>query len=146
MAERLFYGALFILTLGYLYFAFVTIKAPIQYDPLGPETWPRLLGLLMAVALAIRLVRPSGVAPDVARKTIIRLAVVAGFLLLYAILFQRLGFILSTWGFCSAVTWLLGTRPVKAVIFGAVVSTVTFFVFTDLLDLNLPGGLLEFLD
>lgn len=145
MAERSFYAALLLVTLGYLYFAFFTIRAPIQYDPLGPESWPRILGCIMAISLAVRLVRPTGVIPVVARRTGIKLVVVVGLMALYALLFERLGFILSTWGFCTATTLLLGTRWPFAVLFGGLIGVIGFYFFTALLDLNLPGGVLGFL-
>lgn len=144
MAERLFCGVLLATSLFYLYFAFFTISAPIQYDPLGPETWPRILGLMIAAALAVRLVRPTGARLAIERRTLWRLAAVVALMAAYAVFFERLGFILSTWAFCAAVTLMLGAALWKALAFGAAVGFGGFFLFTILLDLKLPGGPLGF--
>ena len=39
MADRIFAGLLLLVTLAYGFIAFTIIKAPFQYDPLGPESW-----------------------------------------------------------------------------------------------------------
>jgi putative tricarboxylic transport membrane protein len=60
----------------------------------------------------------------------------------YAWLFQRLGFILSTFLFCTALSMMLGARLLAALIFGAATGIGGYFVCTGLLALNLPAGVL----
>lgn len=146
MAERAFLGGLLLLAIGYTIIAFTTIRAPIQYDPLGPESWPRILGSLALVALAIRLVRPSGVKPELVRATGVRILVTIALLFGYAALFEPLGFVLATLGFCTGLGLLLGATLQQGLMFGAATGLIGYFGATDLLDLNLPAGLLAFLD
>lgn len=143
MADRLFAGALLLVAIAYTSIAFTTIKAPFQYDPLGPESWPRLLGLLACACLLFVVVRPDIASVRVERRTLRRLAAVVLFLLLYAQLYQPLGFVFATWLFCSAMALLLGAGLRRALLFGAAVGVIGFVLGTVLLDLNLPGGLIE---
>ncbi|WP_067333881.1 tripartite tricarboxylate transporter TctB family protein [Stappia indica] len=143
MADRVFAGAILVIALLYTYIAFTVIKAPFQYDPLGPESWPKLLGIVASLCAIYLIARP-----DVARLkadlgTLGRLALVVVMLLAYGRLFEPLGFLVSTWVFCTAFGIMLGATPLKAFAFGAVTGTVGYFACTRLLELNLPAGLLN---
>ena len=146
MSERLFLGAILLLSAVYLVIAWTSISAPIQYDPLGPETWPILLSIVMLAACGLRLARPVGARLQVTRATLTRLAAMLVLLILYATLFEALGFVLTTWAFVAASVLLLGGKPVRALIAGLVTGVAGYLLFTRLLDLNLPGGVLGFLD
>ena len=141
MAERLFLGAVLLVSAAYLAFAWTSISAPIQYDPLGPESWPILLGLLLVLASGARLLMPVGERPELGRRAGGRLALVLVAMIAFAFLFERAGFVLSAWGFCAFVTWLLGSRPWTAAAFGLAVGVGGYALFTAL-DLNLPAGVL----
>lgn len=143
MAERIFLVAALLIGGAYLAFAWTSIRAPIQYDPLGPESWPIILGGLIVAAAGLRLLRPAGARPELERRAAGRLAVVVAGLVLYAFAFERAGFVLATWGFCALVTGLLGARPLSAAAFGLCVGLLGYLLFTHALDLRLPAGLLE---
>ena len=144
MAERLFLGAVLLVSAAYLAFAWTSISAPIQYDPLGPESWPIILGALLVLASGARLLMPVGARPELERHVAGRLALVLLAMVAFAFLFTRLGFVLSAWAFCAFVTWLLGARPWAAAVFGLAVGAGGYTLFTAL-DLNLPAGPLAFL-
>ncbi|MEN3794882.1 tripartite tricarboxylate transporter TctB family protein, partial [Fulvimarina sp. MAC3] len=59
MADRIFAGALFLVALAYTYIAFFILQAPFQYDPLGPESWPQILGVVALLCLAYVFIRPD---------------------------------------------------------------------------------------
>jgi putative tricarboxylic transport membrane protein len=118
------------------------IKAPFQYDPLGPESWPQIVSVVAGLSAVYLLIRPTDVTFDVVPKTLIRLATVVLLLIAYAGLFQPLGFIVSTALFCAAFSLLLGCGPWKAVLFGVVSGLVGYGVGVELLALNLPRGLM----
>jgi putative tricarboxylic transport membrane protein len=140
MADRLFAGALLIVALGYTWLAFTVISAPIQYDPLGPESWPRIIGTTAALCLLVVLGTPSVSSLSVERRSLTRLAATVALLFGYAFLYQPIGFVPATWIFCGAITLMLGARPLAAAAFGGGVALVAFFGATRLLDLNLPAG------
>ena len=146
MADRIF--ALIVLAVAgaYAFIAFAIIRAPFQYDPLGPETWPQILGVVACLCAAWILLRPDVGTLGVARGTWARLAALVVMLSLYAWAFQPAGFVISTFGFCLALSLMLGARVVPALVFAAVTGVLGYVVATGLLELNLPAGLLAFLE
>ncbi|MGF1659192.1 MAG: tripartite tricarboxylate transporter TctB family protein [Rubrimonas sp.] len=143
MADRIFAGVLLLVALGYAVIAFTAIKAPFQYDPIGPEGWPRLLAVAAILCAGYLVIRPDIARFDVSRATLVRLAVTLALLFAYAAAFQPLGFVLSTWAFCAALAALLGAAPLRALAFGAASGILGYVVCTVLLDLNLPAGILK---
>lgn len=143
MADRIFAGALLAMVIAYTVIAFTVIKAPFQYDPLGPETWPRILGLVAIPCCLYVIVRPDTGSLSLTTGTLGRIAGVVALLLAYAWLFEPLGFVLATWAFCLGLALMLGARLLSAVLFGGVAGIVGYGVCTVLLDLNLPAGVLE---
>ena len=74
MVDRIFAGVLMLVTLAYAVIAFTAIKAPFQYDPLGPESWPRILSLVAIACLLVILWKPDATQMGVTRSTWFRLA------------------------------------------------------------------------
>ncbi|RFC64175.1 tripartite tricarboxylate transporter TctB family protein [Fulvimarina endophytica] len=140
MADRIFAGILFVVALGYTYIAFFILQAPFQYDPLGPESWPQILGVVALLCLAYILVRPDRDRFDLPLRTGGRLLALFVFLMGYGYLYQPLGFIISTFLFCLALSLMLGARPLAALAFSAATGVVGYVVCTVLLELNLPAG------
>ncbi|CUX83049.1 MAG: TTT-type tricarboxylic acid uptake system permease component TctB [Roseibaca calidilacus] len=143
MADRIFAGLLLLVALGYSVIAFTAIKAPFQYDPVGPEGWPQILGIVAILCTAFIMLRPDIMHFDANAKTLRRIAVLLVLLFAYAAAFQPVGFILATWLFCTTLSIILGARPVRAVGYGAATGIIGYFVCTGLLDLNLPAGILQ---
>ena len=142
MADRIFAGVLFLVAIGYTIIAFTVIRAPFQYDPLGPESWPRILGIVSIPCCLFILAKPAVSSLGLPAKTWGRLAALIVMLLVYSYLFQPLGFILATFAFCLALSLMLGARLVTGLTFSAGIGIVGYFVCTKLLELNLPAGVL----
>ena len=140
MADRIFAAFLLAITIGYTLIAFLQIEAPFQYDPLGPETWPRLLGIVAILCLLHVLAKPDVASLDLDARTLGRLALLVALLFAYAWLYEPIGFILATFLFCGALALMLGARWYAALAFGVAVGVIGYFVCTVLLDLNLPPG------
>ena len=143
MADRMFAGLLLLAAIGYTAIAFTVIRAPFQYDPLGPETWPRLIGVLAVTCSGFIMVRPDVTSLGISKKTALRVASLVILLSAYAALYRPFGFIPSTWLFCTALCLQLGGRLTAAVVFGAIAGVAGYFLCTDLLELNLPAGILS---
>lgn len=143
MADRIFHSILLLIAIGYTIIAFTVIKAPFQYDPLGPESWPKLLGILAIACSGWILVKPDIDSLDLTRGTLSRIGLALVILSIYAYLFQPLGFVFSTWLFCIALGRMLGAGWIPSVIFGAAAGIGGYLLFTVVLDLNLPAGVLE---
>ncbi|WP_375258448.1 tripartite tricarboxylate transporter TctB family protein [Citreimonas sp.] len=140
MVDRIFAGVLLIVTLAYAVIAFTVIKAPFQYDPLGPESWPQILSMVAMVCLLVILWKPDTTTMGVARKTWFRLAATIVMLVAYAELYEPLGFILSTILFGTALCAMLGAGIVRALVFGVSAGVAGYLLCVTLLELNLPEG------
>ena len=142
MADRILGSIALAIILIYGYFAFTVIRAPFQYDPLGPETWPQILAAVAGLCSLYILIRPDRRGFKLGRDSLRRIAVVVVLLALYAFLYEHLGFILSTALFCGVLARMLGDSAIRAAIFGICFGSVGYFLCVKLLALNLPGGLL----
>lgn len=146
MVDRIFAGVLLIVTLAYAVIAFTAIKAPFQYDPLGPESWPQILSLVAIACLLVILWKPDTTEMGVARQTWFRLAATIVMLIAYAELYEPLGFILATILFGTALCAMLGAGITRSVVFGIAAGVAGYLLCVTLLDLNLPEGeLIEYL-
>jgi putative tricarboxylic transport membrane protein len=122
-------------------------------DPLGPKAFPRLLGIglvITAVVLLLEILRarkaaaPNASPPDPhARGSMLVVGAVALWTLLYFMLFERLGYVLSTaiyllvlTGYFNRGKWI--ANVLTSVLFGV----VSYLMFTKLLGVNLPPGIL----
>jgi putative tricarboxylic transport membrane protein len=115
-------------------------------EAVGPDTFPLLLAVVLGLSSLYMVVRPD---PDNAwpwSRTGIELIVAVVVLILYAMLLQPLGFIISTALAVGTLCWRMGARPLKAYITGAVSGVVVYLVFSYALDLALPLGILSFLE
>lgn len=142
MADRLFASIALLIALGYGFIAFTGIKAPFQYDPLGPESWPRILAIVASLCCLWLLFRPDDTRFDLQSGTGLRIVLMLAALIGYAALFQPLGFVLSTALFCALASRLLGAGLMPALLFGVGTGVIGYLVGAKLLALNLPAGVL----
>lgn len=141
MADRVFAGLLLLLAAGYGAVA-LTLKAPFQYDPLGPEAWPRVLTIALVIAAAL-MIRRAGRPPAWGGSaTVLRVFGTVAGLVVYALVFEELGFIVATTAFCLALTLANGVSARNAALFALSVGVVGYFVCTRVLELNLPAGII----
>lgn len=140
MADRIFGCIALVIALGYGFIAFTIIKAPFQYDPLGPETWPQILSVVAGLCCLYIFFRPDDRRFKVLGDTIARIGIVVILLSAYAYLFEPLGFILSTALFCGILSKMLGATNLQMVVFGIASGVFGYGLCAGLLDLNLPVG------
>ncbi|PCI86545.1 MAG: hypothetical protein COB24_09525 [Hyphomicrobiales bacterium] len=140
MVDRVFAGILLLVTICYGYIAFTIIKAPFQYDPLGPESWPQILCILSVISLLILMWKPDVESFDTKRPTWIKLAIVTVLLFAYAELYEPLGFIIATVIFTTFMSRLLQATWLQAAVFGVTLGVLGYLICTGLLGLNLPSG------
>lgn len=122
-------------------------QAPFSYDPVGPRAYPLLLLFLMATA-ALWLIYKPGEAEDLpiswslARK--VSLFVIA--LFAYALLFEPLGFVVSTALVGFGLGLLFNGRLLPSLASGVLMGLLLYGLFDYLLDVPLPMGVLGFLE
>jgi putative tricarboxylic transport membrane protein len=143
MADRILGCIVLAIALTYAFIAFMVIKAPFQYDPLGPETWPQILSVVAAICCLFIIIWPDGRGFKLPQNTLVRISLVVILLVLYAWLYEPLGFIISTALFCGILTMMLGATLIRAAVFGICFGVIGHFLCVKLLALNLPDGVLS---
>ncbi|MFM2317540.1 MAG: hypothetical protein RLZZ215_161 [Pseudomonadota bacterium] len=143
MADRIFAAITLLVVMAYGWAAFMLIKAPFQYDPLGPESWPRILSVVAGLCCLWIILKPTVHEFDITQHALVRIGIMVGLLIAYAYLFEHAGFIIATALYCAASAKLLGSTLKQAVIFGLVTSIVGYLVSAKLLELNIPAGVFK---
>lgn len=146
MVDRIFSGLLLLVSLAMLVMAW-GYNAPIAYDPIGPRPYPVMILILLAILVAIIAFRPAKFAENIdlgLNKPIIKNLVFCTIaMILYAVLFEVLGYILATTLMAWAVGVLFGGKVHKALIASLVMAVGTYFLFNGPLEVTLPAGILE---
>ena len=141
MADRIFAVAVLAFAAAYGAVAW-GLEAPFAYDPLGPSTWPKILAGVLVLSAAGVLLRPDPNPSWGGAGTLGRVALMVAALSAYAVLFEPLGFVVSTTLYCTGTALAFRARVVPAAVFGVAFGLVGYEVGTQLLALNLPAGIL----
>jgi putative tricarboxylic transport membrane protein len=120
--------------------------AAISYEPVGPRAFPLLLAALLASGGLWLVLRPTlrglAVYRDVPLKPT---ALCAAAVLVYALLFELLGFPLATALMALPIGIAFGGSWKQSLAAGAGLGLALYVLFDKLLDVVLPTGLLGFL-
>ncbi|WP_442487690.1 tripartite tricarboxylate transporter TctB family protein [Halomonas litopenaei] len=117
----------------------LSLEVPFSYDPVGPKAFPLGLSILLGLLSLVLVIRPgeNGHWPD--KRLGLRLLGVLVLLLVYAMLFPRLGFLLSSMLVIAALAWLFEASPLKAVATSVLMALGGQWLFTHGLGIGLPG-------
>lgn len=141
--ERWFSGLLALAAIGLLTLAW-GYTAPIAYDPIGPRPYPMLVLSILALACIYLALRPNklthalnlGYTPAILKN--IGLCVL--FLLVYALLFEWIGFPVATALMAFGIGKLFGGNTRACIISGISLGALLYVLFDRLLDVPLPLG------
>jgi len=118
------------------------LHAPVSYEPLGPNAFPLLIAAVVAVCGALLVKKGGGQAdanpPGANQRIALMVATIVG----YALLFQPLGFILSTALMTAVIGRIFGGAWRKTAPAGLVLGFSFFGLFDWGLDVVLPTGIL----
>ena len=139
MSERLFGALLLAFSIAGIWLGW-DLQAPISYEPIGPKAFPLLvLSLLAACAVALLFDKRGGTTwPP--RHVLMRIGLLFIVLLGYALLFERLGFIVATALATMPIARAFGGTWRQAALAGAGLGLGLFVLFDKLLDVVLPAG------
>ena len=148
MADRILAACTLVLAAAYLYATF-RLPAMDIGDPLGPKAFPYLLGMLLAVAGGMLLVRRA--APENGEDAAPRpahfraVAVVAAATLALFGLLETLGYLTAITAYLTATMyWLHGRRPVLCLVIAVLFAAASYSLFTKALGVTLAKGWLSF--
>ncbi|MFF7706868.1 tripartite tricarboxylate transporter TctB family protein [Pseudomonas sp. NPDC007930] len=150
LVQRLFAAALLAVCAGLAIMAW-PYQAPFSYEPVGPRAYPLLMLGLMAVALLYLLVRPTAIAhsedePPLDRATLTKIGACTVLLLVFAGLFEPLGFILSSALIGIPMARLYGGKWLPSVVIVGAMSVLLYVLFDRVMDVPLPMGVLSVLE
>jgi putative tricarboxylic transport membrane protein len=140
MSERIFGVCLLCLSAAGLIIGW-DLKAAFSYEPVGPRAFPLLVHSLLAVCALLLIVSkrpPTTWAPS---PVLLRIGALFLIVLVYATLFDKLGFVLSTVLMCLPVARLFGGNWRQAAIAAVGLGAGLFILFDRVLDVVLPTGL-----
>jgi putative tricarboxylic transport membrane protein len=155
MADRVIFVCTLVLA-GVYFYATEQLPSLEIGDPLGPKAFPRLLGIglvITAVVLLLEILRarkstaPKAETRDDAatRGTSLIVGAVALWTLLYFIAFERLGYILSTSLYLLMLTSYFNRgKTIANVLTSVLFPVISYLMFTKLLGVTLPPGILPF--
>ena len=142
MSDRLLGGVCMAAAAGMAWFA-KDYAAPIAYEPVGPRAFPLLLATLMAIGGGWLIVRPRLRGPLLRGVRLGPLGLAAAATVVYAVLFQWLGFPLATALMAVPVGMAFGGDWKRTLAGGAGLGLGLYLLFDKLLDVVLPTGLLS---
>ena len=119
---------------------------------MGPRVFPILIStalIILGVLFVVQTLRGADalveehVAEELRDADHKQAAFIVGLLVAYALLFNRAGYVVATTAFLPAVARVLGSRRLlRDIVIGALIAVGAFLVFTRLLSIELPGGVL----
>ena len=126
-------------------------QAPFSYEPVGPRAYPLMMLGLMSLALLYMLIRPTPIVhseeePPLDRPTLKKIGLCVVLLLVFAGLFEPLGFILSSALIGIPMALLYGGKPLPSAIIITLMSIALYVLFDRIMDVPLPLGLLSVLE
>lgn len=116
------------------------LQIPFSYEPVGPKAFPIGLSVILVALALVLVLRPgeNGHWPD--KALMLKLLAVLGALLVYALLFTRLGFVPASLLAVAALARLFDASWPKALLAGILIPVGSYFLFTEALGIALPTG------
>jgi len=126
-------------------------QAAFSYEPVGPRAYPLLMLALLGASFLYMLVRPTAIVhsedePQLDRPTLHKIVICTALLLVFAGLFEPLGFVLSSILIGIPMARLYGGRWLPSVVIITLMSIALYWLFDQVMDVPLPLGLLDFLE
>jgi putative tricarboxylic transport membrane protein len=144
MSDRIL-GAVSVVAAAGMAWAAQGYAAEISYEPVGPRAFPLLLAGLLAIAGAWLVIKPAADGEPFGWAQIKVVAPGAAAMVVYAVLFEKLGFTVATALMAVPVGMLFGGSWKQSLAGGFGLGVGFYLLFDKLLDVVLPSGVLSFL-
>jgi putative tricarboxylic transport membrane protein len=150
LLQRIFAAVLLLACAGLALMAW-PYQAAFSYEPVGPRAFPLLMLGLMGLALLYMVFRPAPIKhsedePPLDRETLPKIGICVLLLLVFAGLFEPLGFILSSILIGIPMARLYGGRWLPSIVVTTLMAIGLYLLFDRLMDVPLPLGLLDVLE
>jgi putative tricarboxylic transport membrane protein len=113
-------------------------------DPLGPKTFPIIIGCLLMIGSGYVLLRPDPEPDWPVRGRALEIVGAVVVLIGYALALEPVGFVVATAVAAALLSWRLGSPPLWAAVSGVGISVGIYVVFHLVLGLSLAKGPLGF--
>lgn len=143
LSDRLFGLLMVILAITYFYLA-RQLPEPFgaEDEAIGPQGFPRILALLLGLPGLWLMIKPQPGVVWPGPRLAMELALNVVVLVLFALLLEPLGFLLTALLCCGFISWRMGARWPLAFGIAAAYSLGLYVLFDRGLDLALPAGVL----
>lgn len=142
-SDRIFGLVMALVALAYIASAF-QIQTSFLSDPVGPKTFPIIIGIVAAISAIFMVLRPDPNPEWPTVKTFGALLVAVIVLVIYAYALHPLGFLFPTAVAAGVLSYQISPRPKFAILAGIGLSIGLFFIFKFALGLGLvpfPKGI-----
>jgi putative tricarboxylic transport membrane protein len=139
MSDRILGGACLSLAIFFIWGASL-IELSFISDPVGPRTFPIIIGVMVGLAGLVILLRPDSEPTWPGGARVAEIVAVAVVLAGYAEVLPVLGFVVATAVTAAFLSWRLGAAPMAAVVAGIAISVGIYVVFHLVLGLSLARG------
>ncbi len=139
MGDRLF-GGIGIALAAFFIWQATTIQESFIQDPVGPKTFPIIIGIILGLSSLAILLRPDPRPEWPAAGRLAEIAAAVVVLLAYAYALPQVGFLIATAFTAAYLSWRLGTAPLHAAAAGIAISIGIYVVFHLILGLSLAKG------
>ena len=136
---------------GYFLMALGLPMSAVQ-DEVGPRLFPFIVGgvaFLSGVILVLREIRCPGEGKKpfsfgfaAERRVYVKIFITVAGGILYGLALDPVGYVLSTFGFMLLLTFLVSPKIAQNLLISFVFPLVTYLIFSNLLSLSLPRGIL----
>ena len=135
-SDRIFGLVMVTVALGYI-LSTTQIQTSFLSDPVGPRTFPYLIGGVTALCGLTVLVRPDPDPEWPGARTFAALGITVATLVAYAYLLKPLGFLIPTAVVAGILSYQISPRPAQAAAAGIGLSVGLFLIFKYALGLGL---------
>jgi len=142
-SDRIFGAVVTLVALAFIASA-TQIQTSFLADPVGPKTFPILVGAVAALCGILVALKPDEEPEWPGLRTLGALLIAIAILIAYAYALKPLGFLLPTAVTAAILSYQISPRPVHALLSGVGLSVGLFFIFKFALGLGLvalPHGL-----